>query len=173
MFRGQFPLLSGRVPQGALQDGLSAPAALRLAQQLPRAWAEPLGVSMGLMCCIVCPAVKIHAWSFGEAAPECCSVPGSLGLPREDCQAWPWMLSTILGLAAACLVQVPAALGELPEPRKTPVLFWLPHQVWQAAQGSLGPAPAWFAHTCISPASRNAPAWPRSQQSLTPHPSRC
>lgn len=123
LFCGQFPLLSGRVPQRALRDGVSAAAALLLAQQLPCAWAEPLGVSVGLMCCIVCPAAKIRAWSFEEAALECCSVPGSLGLLREGCQAWPWMLSTILGLAGACLVQVPAALGELLEHSKSPSTF--------------------------------------------------
>lgn len=41
--------------------------------------------------------------------------------------------------------------------RKAPVLSWLPHQGWQAAQGSLGPPPAGLAHTCTAPASQNAP----------------
>lgn len=128
---------------------------------------------MGLMCCMVCPAAKIYAWSFGEAALECCSVPVSLGLLREGCQAWPWMLSTILGLAGTCLVQVPAALGELPEPLKNPSTFLAASQGWQAARGSLGQllpgllTPAPLQHP------KTLPAWPRSQQSLTPHPSWC
>lgn len=157
MFHGQFLPLSGHVPRGVLQDGVSAPAALRLAQQLPCAWAEPLGVSMGLMCCIVCPAAKIHAWSFGEAAPECSSVTGALGLRREGCQAWPWILSTILGLAGACLVQVPAALGELPEPLKNPSTFLAASSGLAGSPGIPGPAPAELAHTCTTPASQNAP----------------
>lgn len=110
---------------------------------------------MGLMGCIICPAAKVHAWSFGEAAPECCSLTGSLGLLREGCQAWPWMLSAILGLAGACLVQVPAALGELPEPLKNPSTFLAASPGLAGSPGIPGPAPARLAHTCTTPASQN------------------
>lgn len=104
---------------------------------------------MGLMCSIVCPAAKIHVWSFGEAAPECCSVTGSLGLLRERCQAWPWMLSTILGLAGACLVQVPAVLGELPEPLKNPSTFLAASPGLAGSPGIPGPACSHLHHSSI------------------------
>lgn len=81
-----------------------------------------------------------------------------LGLFREGCQAWPWMLSTILGLAGARLVQVPAALGELPEPLKNPSTFLAASPGLAGSPGIPGPAPARLAHTCTAP--KTLPASP-------------
>lgn len=101
---------SPAVPWRGLQARVNASAAVCLAEELPRAWAELLGVSVGLVCCIVCPAAKIHA-----RASEVCS--------RELLHAWspgaargrvPGLASVIVdrpcsGRSLAALVQGHAA----------------------------------------------------------------
>lgn len=54
-------------------------------------------------------------------------------------------------------MQVPAALGELPEPLKNPSTFLAASPGLAGSPWIPGPAPAGLAHTCTAPASQNAP----------------
>lgn len=53
-------------------------------------------------------------------------------------------------------MQVPAVLGELPEPLKNPSTFLAASPGLAGSPRIPGPAPAGFAHTCSTPASQNS-----------------